>query len=65
MINMAIIITAISIMISVQLLQRKISIRAYVSKYPLMIRYLVYLGLIFLILTMGLFTNDEFIYFQF
>ena len=65
MINMAIIITAISIMISVQLLQRKISIRAYVSKYPLMIRYLIYLGLIFIILTMGLFSNAEFIYFQF
>jgi len=64
-VNMAMMVIAIFIMTSVQLLQRRVSIRAMVAKYPLMIRYLVYLGLIFLILTMGLFTNDEFIYFQF
>jgi len=64
-VNMAMMVIALVIMTSMQLLQRKVSIRAYVSNYPLMIRYLVYFGLIFLILTMGLFTNDEFIYFQF
>jgi alginate O-acetyltransferase complex protein AlgI len=64
-INMTMLVVAVFIMTAVQFMQRKVSIRAYLGRYPLMVRYLAYFGLIFLIFTMGLFTKDEFIYFQF
>lgn len=64
-INMGIMLISVFIMMMVQIIQRKVSIREYLGRYPLMVRYLVYFGLILLIFTMGLFTKDEFIYFQF
>ena len=63
--NMVILIASIIFLIVVQLFQRQISIMNYMSRYPRYFRYLVYFGLIMVIITMGLFTEDEFIYFQF
>jgi hypothetical protein len=63
--NLLMIVFAIAVLIIVQIIQQRMSISGYLAKYPLLVRYLVYSGLIILIFTMGLFTKDEFIYFQF
>ena len=41
-INITMLVIAVFIMTMVQFMQRKVSIRAYLGRYPLMVRYLVY-----------------------
>lgn len=63
--DMLLLVTAICILAGVQLVQRKISINEYLRKFPVIVRYFAFVILGVLIITMGVFTKDEFIYFQF
>ncbi len=64
-VNLVILVISIMILLVIEYFQRKTSIRDYLRNFPLPVRYFVYFGLILYILSMGLFTNAEFIYFQF
>jgi D-alanyl-lipoteichoic acid acyltransferase DltB (MBOAT superfamily) len=56
---------AIGILFVAQLLQRKGPVRERVAILPLPIRWTLYLALLFGTITFGMFTSEEFIYFQF
>lgn len=53
------------IMEAVHLLQFRMSVSERLFALPLPIRWAAYCGLIFLIITLGAFTSEQFIYFQF
>ncbi|MCF7919781.1 MAG: MBOAT family protein [Candidatus Cloacimonetes bacterium] len=65
-IQLTIALVSLAIMLGVQIFQEKRgSLREYILRYPLMVRYGIYLALIIYIFSAGLFTNDKFLYFQF
>jgi alginate O-acetyltransferase complex protein AlgI len=55
----------ISLLLAVQLFQRKTGIRDFISQKPLVVRWALYLLLIFIILIYGKFETRQFIYLQF
>lgn len=55
----------IGILFLVHIIQTKVQIREYVSQRPLVLRWAIYLILIFIILIYGKFENRQFIYMQF
>lgn len=55
----------ISALIIINLIQSKVSIRKLISERPFMIRWIIYVIMIFVILIYGRFENRQFIYLQF
>ena len=64
-IDLAIVFGAILFMELVHLLQSQVSVRKFMSTKPVVVRWSVYLILIWVILLFGVFGHKEFIYFQF
>lgn len=64
-VNLCLAVIFISILFAVQLFQRKIAIRYYVSQKPIYVRWAIYLALAFMILIYGRMESTKFIYMQF
>jgi alginate O-acetyltransferase complex protein AlgI len=58
-------ILAIVVLESVQLLHRRISLTRQVARFPVVVRWPVYAGFVLLVVLLGVYRNNQFIYFQF
>jgi hypothetical protein len=61
----AVAVGAILFMKLVHLLERRVDMRHFLSKRPLVVRWTVYYGLALSIIFFGVFNQNAFIYFQF